>query len=293
MTLGKSFLILPQSFTSHGEKLYGELLLPQEGERPLPAALLCHGMGTDCRSLKPVAREIGRRGIAAFIFDFSGHGKSGGVCEGVMATDVQAAFQHLCNHTAIDSRRVAVVGHSLGALAALLAAPGLEGIAAMVLLSPPGEYQMPGEGSEPPCPPRWKNLREAAGAVFEYPQDGFLPWLNPAHATIAWLWMKLRRYRLRINWHKYINSFLQESLSLAVERRKPCPLLWVLCTRDKRVPYLSSLRLYHRTPPPKELLVHRGGFHSGPLLPGRLRKRWISWLVSQLSASAEPLRVSR
>ena len=52
---------------------------------------------------------------------------------------------------------------------------------------------------------------------------------------------------------------------------------------DKWLVYKEVHRLYEIAPPPKNYILSEGGFHSAPLFPGKLRGRWISWLVSVLT----------
>ena len=71
--------------------------------------------------------------------------------------------------------------------------------------------------------------------------------------------------------------------SIAVERLGAFPKLFVHCKGDGLASYQGALELFAKARPPKELLVSKGGFHALPLFPGRLRRRWIAWLVSVLT----------
>ncbi|MDO8473859.1 MAG: hypothetical protein Q7T05_08630 [Dehalococcoidia bacterium] len=44
------------------------------------------------------------------------------------------------------------------------------------------------------------------------------------------------------------------------------------------MPYEQVIELYDEAESPKEVVVHPGGFHSAPLMPGNLRERWMVWL---------------
>lgn len=68
------------SFGEHG-RLSGLLLLPDRKER-VPGTILCHGLGSGLDEVKPSALKLAKQGIASFIFDFRGHGRSKGVFDG-------------------------------------------------------------------------------------------------------------------------------------------------------------------------------------------------------------------
>lgn len=154
------------TFDSAGHRFAGTLTLP-EGDGPFPAALLLPGSGpvdrdSDHRRLplkvtRELAEALAAAGIATYRYDKRGVGASTGeflatgFLEGM--TDAAAALAALRSRPEIDPSRVAVAGHSEGALiAANLAAtvepprepgsgsgdgPGARPVvAAVVLLSP-------------------------------------------------------------------------------------------------------------------------------------------------------------
>ena len=63
--------------------------------------------------------------------------------------------------------------------------------------------------------------------------------------------------------------------------------LFVYSQGDKLIPLSPGMELAcQKTPEPKDLLVAKGGYHSGPLMPGSVRRRWISWVVNVLTAGS-------
>src|SRR4030042_5691912 len=74
----------PFVFGSHGVKLNGKILLPEEAnaKKPVPGAILCHGFGAAYRVMEPAARIMAAQGVARLIFDFRGHGGREGVMGG-------------------------------------------------------------------------------------------------------------------------------------------------------------------------------------------------------------------
>jgi pimeloyl-ACP methyl ester carboxylesterase len=85
--------------------------------------LFCHGNGGNISnriSYLPIFRELG---LATFLFDYRGYGKSGGTPteEGTYA-DVEAAWQYLTQERQIPPQKIIIYGESLGgAIASYLA----------------------------------------------------------------------------------------------------------------------------------------------------------------------------
>ncbi len=276
------------NFTSRGEDIYGQFLFPQNGDSPFPLAILCHGMGTDHRAMKPCAEQIVRKGVATFIFDLPGHGESGGVMRGDIAPEVNAAYHKVVAHPWVDRKRIALVGHSLGAMGVIHALPELDNICAAVILSCPPDEKLSEEDKIAVYARH--HLEREGRTVFEYPQDGLIPGFSLFMGVFSWLWMRVRDYRMCVDWEASLASRTEHSLLTSLQNGIPCPLLWVTCGEDRRVSAggVLVLLLYQSIPKPrtgitKRELLYAKGFHSTPLLPGKVRRQWISWLVNKLN----------
>jgi cephalosporin-C deacetylase-like acetyl esterase len=114
----------PVVFGGHGLKLKGKIILPKDASanKPVPGAVLCHGFGSAYRVMEPSAQIMAAQGIATLIFDFRGHGSSEGAVDGKMADDVVDAWNLLSQLPEVDSKRMGLVGHSLGAISVIMAA---------------------------------------------------------------------------------------------------------------------------------------------------------------------------
>jgi len=65
------------SFTSHGTRLVGRLVMPP-GDGPVPIVVLLHGAEfTSARDLNPLQRMLPAAGVGAFVYDKRGTGASG------------------------------------------------------------------------------------------------------------------------------------------------------------------------------------------------------------------------
>jgi dienelactone hydrolase len=113
---------------------------PPREERP-PALVLMHGFAGDRLSLSSLARRLAASGYAVLAIDARGHGENrnplrrGPVRSDVFAEDFAAAIDHLRLSPFVDGERLAVMGHSMGARAALDFATRDSGIDGAVLIS--------------------------------------------------------------------------------------------------------------------------------------------------------------
>jgi dienelactone hydrolase len=106
--------------------LAGELRLPDDGTQRVPAVVLIHGSGGIGAAIDRWAWELNSIGIAAFILDsFSGRGITSTVADQTllnslaMTVDAYRALDFLADHPRIDAKRIAVMGFSKGAVAAV------------------------------------------------------------------------------------------------------------------------------------------------------------------------------
>ncbi|MEW6250438.1 MAG: alpha/beta fold hydrolase [Planctomycetota bacterium] len=142
-----------------GAKLAGTLTIP-EGQGPHPAVLLITGSGGQDRDEtifghKPfavIADHLTRRGIAVLRVDDRGVGGSTNpqpdVTSETFATDVDTGIAFLRKQAEIDPRRIALLGHSEGALVATLVAARMPDLAGIVLLAGtalPGSQILPAQ----------------------------------------------------------------------------------------------------------------------------------------------------
>jgi dienelactone hydrolase len=117
-------------------------------ERP-PCVVLGHGFLADRQLMSTLARRIAENGYAVLAFDFHGHGQNRNPLahdeidpHGELVADVGAAVRFMRGYQMVDGSRIVVIGHSMGAGAALTYAtfdPTLKGA---VMIS--GGFGLPG-----------------------------------------------------------------------------------------------------------------------------------------------------
>ena len=264
-------------FPSVDIKLHGIIYLPK-GEGRFPGVVMCHGMASDHRSMRPCAQQLARRGIATLALDLRGHGKSNGTLDGDIGQDVVAACNILKSHVKVDGERIGLVGHSMGALACLYAATMRNKVKAVVLLSIPAEIGSIAEFWNP-----MHDQAERLGtSVLEFPRIGPLPYAGWLNQQISRLWMRFRKYRLCIDINHDTKSWDSLNPLENIERIGNMPKLLIHSKEDKWLPYEKTVALYEKAQQPKEMILFERGYHVTPLLPGRLRGRWMAWLISIL-----------
>jgi len=105
-----------------------------------PAAILCHGISCSKELMDTIGLDLVRHGFLVFSFDYGGHGESEShpVSEEECLSDVIAALGELHRHPEADAERVALIGHSMGAVSASLAGMRDENVRAVVCLGQKG-----------------------------------------------------------------------------------------------------------------------------------------------------------
>jgi pimeloyl-ACP methyl ester carboxylesterase len=133
-----------------GFSLAGTLTMPKMGRLRHPGVVLVAGSGSVDRDevvagipiFAQIAGALAKEGFVVLRYDKRGVGQSGGRSESAnlddYADDLRTAVQWLAKRQDIDPRHIAVVGHSEGGAAALLAAAHEEKIASLVLVAAPG-----------------------------------------------------------------------------------------------------------------------------------------------------------
>ena len=89
-----------------------------KGERP-PVIVMAHGYSADRASMSGMARSLAEAGYAVVNIDLRGHGSNTHAFRGDLRDDFAAAVDWATTTPWVDGSRLAVLGHSMGAGAAL------------------------------------------------------------------------------------------------------------------------------------------------------------------------------
>ncbi len=145
----KAYEALEVTFPSGEIALAGTLTMPKERSQPVPAVVLIAGSGPHERDeniagvkvFAQIAEHLTSQGFAVLRYDKRGVGRSEGRYDAAttydFANDAQAAVRFLRTRPEIAPGRIALIGHSEGAIVALLVAAHDPTLAAVVLMAGP------------------------------------------------------------------------------------------------------------------------------------------------------------
>ncbi len=123
--------------SANGKRLFA-WHIPAQGGGAAPALAVLHGWGGNAETMLPLAMPLHRAGYALLFIDARSHGRSDQDSFSSMprfAEDLDHALYWLKWQPGVDPKRVGVVGHSVGAAAAMLAASRRDDLAAVVSIA--------------------------------------------------------------------------------------------------------------------------------------------------------------
>jgi len=250
------------NFGSNGIKLNGTLYIPAGASRQnrVPAVVLCHGYGNEQTAFETSARDLVAEGVATLTFDFRGHGESGGILDGSMVDDVMDAWAYLHDQPEVDRKRMGLIGHSMGAFSAILAAGKLNKAKMLVALSCPGEVE---------------------NAVARNPRHFAHPVLIQVAKLIFKITNYIYKFKVRVDWKKFLEFWPKMKPSESLAQLDDCSKLFVFCLSDLASPYQRFLTAYAMASEPKQVMIAQGS-HNTPMESGTLRIQWLKWAVNML-----------
>lgn len=249
----------PVTIDSDGVPLAALLYLPDA--RPRGALLVCHGAGSRKENHAVMAEQAVAAGLAALLFDFRGHGESGGAMDEHGSDDVIAVGEALRRLS--GAPWLAARGASMGAMLLVLAArrrPDL--LRSLVLLCP-------ADG-----PSLLRGLDRAArsdGRSAPPPSSG------PVAASCADPSRRDERYAGRFD-EAALRPFLAR-LDLIAEARGLRRVLLAHARDDADVPFDHSRRLAAVLEPPARFMVLAEGGHHGPGRSPEVARATLAWAV--------------
>ena len=197
--------------TADGKTLFA-WFVPAPGTAPAPAVVVMHGWGVNASFMLPVAPPLHAAGFAVLLIDARCHGDSDDedfTSLPRFAEDIETGLDWLKQQPGVDSARLAVMGHSVGAGAALLCAARRTDVRAVVSLS-----------------------------AFAHPREVMLRFMAEAHIPYPVLgWYVLRHVQ------RVIGARFDDFAPLTSMRRIGCPVLLVHGTDDEVVPFEDARRL--------------------------------------------------
>ncbi|MCR6633067.1 MAG: alpha/beta fold hydrolase [Magnetospirillum sp.] len=216
--------------TAKGKSLFGWLL---PGPAGAPAAVVMHGWGANADTLLPLAAPLARSGHTVLLVDARCHGRSDDDTYAAMprfAEDMEAAMDWLAAQPDLAPCRLALIGHSVGAGAALLVASRRTDVAAVISLS-----------------------------AFDHPERvmrGMLARLRLPYRPLGWL---VCRYVEWVIGHRF-DAIAPVTTIAAI----PCPVLIGHGAEDKVVPSACAAAIHARAAGNARLVILEGTSHERP-----------------------------
>jgi alpha-beta hydrolase superfamily lysophospholipase len=246
-----------------GIRANGKIRLPANASafNPVPGVVLCHGFGANQNVMESGALLLVNKGIATIIFDLRGHGSSEGCLDDNFNEDVINAWRLLTSIPEVDSSRIALVGHSLGAFASIMAAKVVKP-KAIVALSCPFDIE---------------------GTSLNNPSNRVFPLVRWAVILLWRFATLLKGLKVKVNWKKFLETWSHTQLSSALAGLEECNKLFIFSEDDKITPYKRFAQIYEKASEPKQKML-TGGSHSTSVEAEILRFEWVGWVVSALTA---------
>ena len=196
--------------TVRGKTLFGWFI--PAGSRA-PALAVLHGWGGNAEMMLPLARPLHAAGYALLFFDARCHGRSDGDSFASLprfAEDLENALDWLHVQPDVDERFVGVIGHSVGAGAALLSASRRNDVVAAVSV-----------------------------AAFSHPAEMMKRWMQSRRIPFWPLGAYILFYVQRVIGHRFDDIAPSRTI-----RSVDCPVLLAHGTEDEIVPVSEARQIY-------------------------------------------------
>jgi pimeloyl-ACP methyl ester carboxylesterase len=227
----------PEAYTEaqlHSEGLKLRAWVSQ-GKADRPSVVIVHGLGDRLESYQEHAQPFIERGYTVLLLDLRGHGGSEGkhtTLGGLESADVRAAMRYL-SEEGLAKDGIILMGHSMGAVAVLLAAAGSPDVRAVVVEAPFDTYR--------------NTVKHHAKLLYGMP-----PWIPIIPLSIA-----------IAEWRAGFDADSIDAVKAASEIR--APLLAIVDGNDRRMPESVVRRIVDAHPGPKKLWVAEGVDHVGAI----------------------------
>jgi len=222
--------------TGDGIEIKGWFVPASGAGKKAPAIILCHGLGAGKSDFTAMAGPLSERGLHVLLFDFRGHGESGGGRSSFgheEIEDIRAAIDHLKGRGEVDAERIGIYGFSMGGAAAIMAAAENEDIKALVADS------------------SYTDLKEQG---LRFLEGAYGPIMRPLIHPMMWI------YRFCFNTDPGGISPVNSISGIS-----PRPVLIIGGKEDEQMPSSDAQRLYGAAGEPKSLWLIPGAVHGGTL----------------------------
>jgi len=220
-------------------KIAGQLYLPDSGEAPFPAVILCHGVPSggapdpSDRGYPALAEIMLEHGYAAVIFNFRGAGMSqGNFNVAGWFRDLQAIIGFTGGLPEVQPHRIVLVGFSAGASVSVFTAANDKRVRAVAACACPADFSL------------ITSLQNPQLSVGHFRRIGIIR--DPGYPASLEDWLA---------------DFCRINALENVHRISPRPLLLAHADDDPVVPVENAYRLYEKALEPKKLVIVEGSEH--------------------------------
>lgn len=217
-----------------GDKSLFAWYVPTTTPAPAPAVVLMHGWGANASLMLPALMPLHEAGFAVLLIDARCHGASDGdrfTSLPRFAQDMEAGLDWLGTQPGVNPDQLTLMGHSVGAGAALLCAARRPQVRAVVSLS-----------------------------AFAHPQEIMRRWLARFHIPYPVLGWYVMRHVQHV-----IGARFDDMAPLTSIARVTCPVLLVHGTEDDLVPFDDARRLQAAGQPGRVQCLAIAGGHDPSL----------------------------
>lgn len=186
--------------------------VPANSSGPSPAVVVIHGWGANASLMLPALHPLHSAGYAVLLVDALCHGQSDGAAFTSLprfADDIATGLDWLKEQPSVDAARLAIMGHSVGAGAAMLCATRRPDVRAVISMS-----------------------------AFAHPQDIMRSFLQEARIPYLLVGWYVMRHVQRV-----IGARFDDIAPVKSIRQLHCPVLLVHGTEDSVVPISDLHRL--------------------------------------------------
>lgn len=133
-------------FSSDGLKIYGEIFIPEEGQKPYPGLIICHGLPgkvrtPDDQGYPYLASCFCQEGFLVLIYNFRGTGLSEGNFDILGWTrDLERGLEFISARPEVDSNRILLMGFSAGGAVSICVAAKHKEIKGIISCAAPAEF---------------------------------------------------------------------------------------------------------------------------------------------------------
>ncbi len=231
--------ILPTEFTSEGETIRGNFVVPA-GKGPFPGICKFHGLPGSPDQVHGISSRLALAGFAVLTFDFRGFRKSDGIFTlAGEIKDAKAAVTHLLESDLTDDSWVGIYGASFGGAVAVCSVPNDPRVNAVCLRAP--VYDTLWFAKLPGIPPSIEFIHETDPSQMHDIEN------SESREVI------LKQMVLDAEVHNPMNE---------VSKISPKPTLIVHGSDDAIIDLAGVKRLYELAGEPKDLVVVEGADHN-------------------------------